>query len=114
MYYSFSLTKSKRTSFPFCFWNFGKYSYAIFFESLIPEGLSAALFVVVLAPFVEELAKVFPLFYRHGETERSLVTLGPFTGLSFDVAEFAEYVFLTCARVIGSISQPVFMFQLQL
>jgi hypothetical protein len=34
--------------------------------------------------------------------------LGPFTGLSFDVAEFAEYVFLTCTRVIGSRSQPVF------
>ena len=31
---------------------------------------------MVLAPFIEELAKVFPLFYRHGETQRSLVTLG--------------------------------------
>ena len=50
--------------------------FAIFFESLVPVGFSATLLAVVLAPFVEELAKVFPLFYRYLENERSLVTLG--------------------------------------
>ena len=64
------------------------------FESLFPAGFSAALLIVVLAPFIEELAKVFPLFYRHGETERSIVTLGLLIGLGFGIAEFVEYVFL--------------------
>jgi hypothetical protein len=73
MYYSFSLTKSKKTSFPFCFWNFGKYSYAIFLESLITEGLSATLFVVVLAHFMEELAKVFPFFIGTGKLNDRLL-----------------------------------------
>jgi RsiW-degrading membrane proteinase PrsW (M82 family) len=82
--------------------------FAIFFESLVPAGLSAALLVVILAPFIEELAKVFPLFYRHGETERSLVTLGLLTGLGFGFAEFVEYVFLTGAPIIGSIPHLVF------
>jgi RsiW-degrading membrane proteinase PrsW (M82 family) len=40
--------------------------FATFLESLVPSGLFALLLVVVLTPFVEELAKVFPLFYRHG------------------------------------------------
>ena len=68
--------------------------FAAFFESLFPAGLSAAFLIVVLAPFIEELAKVFPLFYRHGETERSIVTLGILMGLGFGIAEFSEYVFL--------------------
>jgi RsiW-degrading membrane proteinase PrsW (M82 family) len=66
--------------------------FATFFESLYPTQFSAALLVVVLAPFVEELAKVFPLFYRHGETERSIVTLGLLIGLGFGIAEFFGYV----------------------
>jgi RsiW-degrading membrane proteinase PrsW (M82 family) len=82
--------------------------FAIFFESLVPVGLSAALLVVVVAPIVEELAKVFPLFYRHGETERSLVTMGLLIGLGFGAAEFVEYVFLTGAPIIGSIPHLIF------
>jgi RsiW-degrading membrane proteinase PrsW (M82 family) len=66
--------------------------FATFFEGLYPAGFSAALLIVVVAPFVEELAKVFPLFYRHGETERSIVTLGVLLGLGFGIAEFFEYV----------------------
>ncbi len=66
--------------------------FAFFFENLYPSQFSVALLVIVLAPFIEELAKVFPLFYRHGETERSLVTLGLLTGLGFGIAEFTEYV----------------------
>ncbi|MGD6851522.1 MAG: PrsW family glutamic-type intramembrane protease [Candidatus Bathyarchaeia archaeon] len=48
--------------------------------------------IVLLAPFIEELAKVFPLFYRHGETERSLVVLGILIGLGFGISEFVLYV----------------------
>jgi RsiW-degrading membrane proteinase PrsW (M82 family) len=79
--------------------------FAAFFEAFFPStALSALLLIVVGAPFIEELAKVFPLFYRHGETERSIVTLGLLIGLGFGVAEFAEYVYLgtsPIARVPG-------------
>jgi RsiW-degrading membrane proteinase PrsW (M82 family) len=80
---------------------------AYFFEGFYPTGLSAAILIVVLAPFIEEIAKVFPLFYRHGETEKSIVTLGLLIGLGFGIAEFIEYVFFVgvppIARVPGII-----------
>ncbi len=63
--------------------------FAAFFESLYP--FTAAILIVIVAPFIEELAKVFPLFYRHGETERSLLTLGLLIGLGFGIAELVEY-----------------------
>jgi RsiW-degrading membrane proteinase PrsW (M82 family) len=68
--------------------------FAAFFESLVPSVISTTILVVVLAPLIEELAKVYPLFYRHGETERSLVNLGLLIGLGFGIAEFFEYVVL--------------------
>jgi RsiW-degrading membrane proteinase PrsW (M82 family) len=67
--------------------------FALFFSNLYPL-FPAALAVILVAPFVEELAKVFPLFYRHGETERSLVTLGILIGLGFGISEFFLYVFI--------------------
>ena len=82
--------------------------FAAFFESLFPAGLSASFLIVVLAPFIEELAKVFPLFYRHGETERSIVTLGILMGLGFGIAEFFEYVFLIGVPPIVRIPGIVF------
>ncbi len=82
--------------------------FAAFFESLFPAGLSASFLIVVLAPFIEELAKVFPLFYRHGETERSIVTLGILMGLGFGIAEFFEYVFLIGVPPIFRIPGIVF------
>jgi len=67
--------------------------FALFFSNFYPlfPGVIA---VVLVAPFIEELAKVFPLFYRHGETERSLVTLGVLIGLGFGISEFFLYVFI--------------------
>jgi len=59
--------------------------------------------VVIVSPFVEEFAKAFPLLYRHGETERSIFTLGVFVGLGFGLVEFFIYVF-----VLGV--SPVFRF----
>ena len=82
--------------------------FAAFFESLFPAGLSASFLIVVLAPFIEELAKVFPLFYRHGETERSIVTLGILMGLGFGIAEFFEYVFLIGVPPIARIPGIIF------
>lgn len=64
--------------------------------------------VVIFAPFIEEFAKVFPLFYRHGETERSIVTLGILAGLGFGVTEFALYVFTLGAPLISRIPAVIF------
>jgi len=52
------------------------------------------LLVVVLAPLIEEFAKAYPLFYRHGESQRSLFALGFLVGLGFGITEFFEYVVL--------------------
>jgi RsiW-degrading membrane proteinase PrsW (M82 family) len=43
---------------------------------------------------LEEFAKAFPLLYRHGETERSVFTLGLLVGLGFGFVEFLIYVFV--------------------
>jgi RsiW-degrading membrane proteinase PrsW (M82 family) len=66
--------------------------FALFFSQFYPF-FPSSLAVIVLAPFIEELAKVFPLFYRHGETERSYVVLGVLIGLGFGISEFVLYVF---------------------
>ena len=57
--------------------------------------------VAVFTPFIEEFAKAFPLFYRHGETIRSLFELGFIVGIGFGFTEFLLYVF-----VLG---QPIFV-----
>lgn len=65
--------------------------FALFFSNFygyLPQVLA----VILIAPFIEELAKVFPLFYRHGETERSYVVLGLLIGLGFGISEFVLYV----------------------
>jgi RsiW-degrading membrane proteinase PrsW (M82 family) len=64
--------------------------------------------VVIFAPFIEEVAKVFPLFYRHGETERSLLELGILVGLGFGVTEFALYVFALGAPFISRVPGVIF------
>jgi len=48
--------------------------------------------VAVFAPFIEEFAKAYPLFYRHGETERSIFNLGFLVGLGFGILEMLTYV----------------------
>lgn len=59
---------------------------------LLPVLYSEICAVAVFAPFVEEFSKAYPLFYRHGETERSIFTLGFLVGLGFGVSEFLFYV----------------------
>ena len=80
--------------------------------ALVIEQLSAvvslALAIVIFGPFIEELAKVFPLFYRHGETERSIVTLGLLIGLAFGITELVLYVFLDGQSVIARLPGLVF------
>lgn len=46
------------------------------------------------APFIEEFAKAYPLFYRHGETQRSILNLGVLVGLGFGIVELLTYVSL--------------------
>lgn len=64
--------------------------------------------IVILAPFIEEVAKVFPLFYRHGETERSFLELGILVGVGFGLTEFALYVFSLGVPFFGRIPGVIF------
>jgi RsiW-degrading membrane proteinase PrsW (M82 family) len=57
--------------------------------------------VAVFAPFIEEFSKAFPLFYRHGETERSIFKLGLLVGLGFGLVELITYVFAIGAPVLN-------------
>ncbi len=63
---------------------------------------------VFFAPFIEEFAKVFPLFYRHGETERSIVILAILAGLGFGIAEFVLYVLTLGAPFTSRIPAVIF------
>jgi len=64
----------------------------------------------VFAPFIEEFAKAFPLFYRHGETERSIFNLALYVGMGFGIVEMLTYVFLLgvnpIARLPGLFFHP--------
>lgn len=55
--------------------------------------------VAISAPFIEEFAKALPLFYRHGETERSIFTLGLLVGAGFGFSEFLLYVLALAAPI---------------
>jgi RsiW-degrading membrane proteinase PrsW (M82 family) len=46
----------------------------------------------LFAPFIEEFAKAYPLFYRHGETQRSIFNLAIIVGLGFGIVELLTYV----------------------
>jgi RsiW-degrading membrane proteinase PrsW (M82 family) len=81
--------------------------FTLFFAQLYPF-FPAVLTIIVFAPFIEELAKVFPLFYRHGETERSLVTLGILIGLGFGISELVLYVFFLGSPLIDRIPGVIF------
>jgi RsiW-degrading membrane proteinase PrsW (M82 family) len=64
------------------------------FLKILPTFFAGIISVIVFAPFIEEFAKAFPLFYRHGETERSIFILGFLVGLGFGISEFVLYVFI--------------------
>ena len=59
----------------------------------VSAGAALFISVAIFAPLIEEFSKVFPLFYRHGETQRSIVNLAIFVGLGFGTVEFLTYVF---------------------
>jgi len=43
---------------------------------VLPMFYAALCSTAIVKPFVEEFAKAYPLFYQHGETEKSIFTLG--------------------------------------
>jgi RsiW-degrading membrane proteinase PrsW (M82 family) len=47
---------------------------------------------IIFAPFIEEFAKAYPLFYRHGETERSIFDMALLVGIGFGIIELLTYV----------------------
>jgi RsiW-degrading membrane proteinase PrsW (M82 family) len=65
-----------------------------FLSNFFPAFQAEVLAVAILAPIIEEFAKAYPLFYRHGENQKSLFTLGFLVGLGFGVTEFFAYVLL--------------------
>jgi RsiW-degrading membrane proteinase PrsW (M82 family) len=66
------------------------------FDAFYATLISAAVF----APFIEEFSKAFPLFYRHGETERSIFHLALCVGLGFGIVELLTYVFALGTPVV--------------
>ena len=74
---------------------------ALFFEesstplsSVLPPFEAEVLVIAILAPLIEEFSKAWPLLYRHGESQKSLFTMGLLVGFGFGITEFFEYVLL--------------------
>ena len=65
-----------------------------FLSNFFPPFEAEVVAVAVLAPLIEEFAKAYPLFYRHGESQKSLFTMGLLVGFGFGITEFFEYVLL--------------------
>jgi RsiW-degrading membrane proteinase PrsW (M82 family) len=76
--------------------------------NVLPMFFGQVCSIVLFAPFIEEFAKVFPLYYRHGETERSIMTLAVLTGLGFGLTEFVLYVFALGELFISRIPGLIF------
>jgi len=65
--------------------------------------------VAIFAPIIEEFSKIFPLFYRHGETQRSIFHLALMVGLGFGIVEFLTYVAIgvnPLVRIPGLLFHP--------
>lgn len=74
----------------------------------LPITTASIISIAIVAPILEEFAKAYPLFYRHGETERSIFILGFLTGLGFGIAEFFLYVYGFGAPIV--IRLPLILF----
>jgi RsiW-degrading membrane proteinase PrsW (M82 family) len=56
------------------------------------ESLATLISIAIFPPFIEEFSKIFPLYYRHGETQRSIMQLALAVGLGFGLVEMITYV----------------------
>ena len=70
------------------------------FLGVLPSFFASLISIIIFTPFIEEFAKAYPLFYRHGETERSIFILGFLVGLGFGITEFILYVFVLDIPVV--------------
>jgi hypothetical protein len=75
---------------------------------LLPLFYATVCSTAIFTPFIEEFAKAYPLFYRHGETERSLFNLGFLVGLGFGISEFVVYILALGAPI--SLRLPAIFF----
>jgi RsiW-degrading membrane proteinase PrsW (M82 family) len=75
-------------------------NFSDYLQPIVPSNYLVLVYVVLLAPLIEEFSKAYPLFYRHAETERSIFTLGFLVGLGFGIVEFIEYVVLLRASIL--------------
>lgn len=66
---------------------------------MFPTFYATLCSVAIFTPFIEEFAKAYPLFYRHGETERSIFSLAFLVGLGFGISEFLTYVLVLGAPI---------------
>jgi len=71
-----------------------------FLSIRLPEFYASMFSAAILVPLIEEFAKAYPLFYRHSETEKSILTLGFLVGLGFGLAEFLLYIFVYAAPIL--------------
>jgi RsiW-degrading membrane proteinase PrsW (M82 family) len=62
--------------------------------ALLPIFYATLCSTAIFTPFIEEFAKAYPLFYRHGETDKSIFILGFLVGLGFGISEFFLYVLI--------------------
>ncbi|MFQ6124880.1 MAG: hypothetical protein ACE5R6_09810 [Candidatus Heimdallarchaeota archaeon] len=56
---------------------------------LMTVFLASVCATTLFTPLIEEFAKVYPLFYRHGETEKSLFSLGFWWGWALASRNFS-------------------------
>jgi hypothetical protein len=70
------------------------------FYDFLPVIYTEVITIVLLAPFIEEFAKAYPLFYRYSLSERSLFILALLVGLGFGITEFFIYVFIYDVSVV--------------
>lgn len=68
--------------------------------TVLPRLYAEVCAVSIFTPFIEEFAKAYPLFYRHGESKRSIFTLGFLVGLGFGISEFFVYLAIGAPIVI--------------
>ncbi|MDD2666458.1 MAG: PrsW family glutamic-type intramembrane protease [Methanocellales archaeon] len=68
--------------------------------TVLPRLYAEVCAVSIFAPFIEEFAKAYPLFYRHGESQRSIFILGFLVGLGFGISEFFVYLAIGAPIVV--------------
>jgi len=88
---SFFLLSGMIVCIPFVFYTKTMFNRLCF---TMPTSYARLISAAIFTPFMEELAKAYPLMYRQGEAERSIFLQGAIVGLGFGVAEALIYIFM--------------------